>query len=112
MSSSQDIAILNNLLEDIKILAGSVSVLDRAIESKDSTSTATALDAINFRVREIAKAVQNASGTNNLNFSVDELLAELKGAKPNPKTIHEHLDNQIESLRKLVLSQILTLSID
>ena len=55
MPNSNEIAKLNQLLSDIKVLVGSLSILDKATESKDQVVSATALDALNFRVREISK---------------------------------------------------------
>ena len=108
MSNTNELNNLNHLVGEIKILVGSISILDKSVAAKDEMATATALDAINFRVREIVKISQNF---NNLSFSIDEVLAELSNPKPNIKTLHNLLDSQLETLRKMALSEILTLSI-
>jgi len=108
MSNTNELNNLNRLVGEIKILVGSISILDKSVEAKDEIATATALDAINFRVREIVKISQNF---NNLSFSIDKVLAELSNSKPNINTLHNLLDSQLESLRKMALSEILTLSI-
>jgi hypothetical protein len=53
VSNSNEFIALNKLLGDIKILIGSLSILDKATVGKVQVSRATALDAINFRVQEI-----------------------------------------------------------
>lgn len=125
MSNSSEIAKLNQLLSDIKILSGSLSILDKATESKDQVVSATALDALNFRVREISKtyialalseAPKDSTNITSLtNFSalqIEDILIELSKPIPNLKKLHDLMDAQLESLRKIALSEILTLSID
>jgi len=109
MSNTNDLNNLNRLVGEIKILVGSILILDKSLASKDEIATATALDAINFRVREIAKISQNFK---DLSFPIDEVLVELSMPKPNIKTLHNLLDSQLETLRKMALSEILTLSIE
>jgi hypothetical protein len=122
MSTANEITKLNQLLGDIKVLIGSLSILDKATLDKDQVSIATALDAINFRVREINKTVSNLqvkkSATNPTNPNnpmaplADAILLEISKPNPDAKVLHTLLDDQIETLRKLALSEILTLSIE
>lgn len=125
MPNSNEIAKLNQLLSDIKVLVGSLSILDKATESKDQVVSATALDALNFRVREISKtyialALNDATKdstnlTSSKKFStlqIEDILIELSKQTPNLKKLHELMDAQLESLRKIALSEILTLSIE
>ena len=125
MPNSNEIAKLNQLLSDIKVLVGSLSILDRATESKDLVVSATALDALNFRVREISKtyialALNDATkDSTNITSSkkistlqIEDILIELSKPTPNLKKLHDLMDAQLESLRKIALSEILTLSID
>ena len=125
MPNSNEIAKLNQLLSDIKVLVGSLSILDKATESKDQVVSATALDALNFRVREISKtyialALNDATKdltniTSSKKFStlqIEDILIELSKPTPNLKKLHDLMDAQLESLRKIALSEILTLSID
>lgn len=125
MPNSNEIAKLNQLLSDIKVLVGSLSILDKATESKDLVVSATALDALNFRVREISKtyialALNDATKdltniTSSKKFStlqIEDILIELSKPTPNLKKLHDLMDAQLESLRKIALSEILTLSID
>jgi hypothetical protein len=128
MSNSNEIIALNKLLSEIKILIGSLSILDKATENKDQVTTATAFDAINFRVREVSKAskalalnvapknLDSPTGANSsknlLNLQIDDILIELSNPMPNVKKLHELLDTQLETLRKMALSEILTLSIE
>jgi hypothetical protein len=119
MSNSNEITKLNQLLSDIKVLIGSLSILDKATLDKDQVSIATALDAINFRVREINKTVIDlrlkASLTNPNNPMAplaDAILLEISKPNPDAKVLHTLLDDQLETLRKLALSEILTLSIE
>ena len=125
MPNSNEIAKLNQLLSDIKVLVGSLSILDKAAESKDQITSATALDAINFRVREISKtsialALNEApkdstnitSPTNFSTLQIEDILIELSKPIPNLKKLHELMDSQLETLRKIALSEILTLSIE
>ncbi len=112
-------------MSDIKILIGSLSILDKATENKDQVTTATSLDAINFRVREISKTsialtlndaqinLENLTSSNNLSIlQIDDILIELSSPIPNIKKLHELMDTQLETLRKMALSEILTLSIE
>ena len=125
MPNSNEIAKLDQLLSDIKVLVGSLSILDKATESKDQVVSATALDALNFRVREISKtyialALNDATKdstniTSSKKFStlqIEDILIELSKPTPNLKKLHDLMDAQLESLRKIALSEILTLSID
>ena len=125
MPNSNEIAKLNQLLSDIKVLVGSLSILDKAAESKDQITSATALDAINFRVHEISKtsialALNEApkdstnitSPTNFSTLQIEDILIELSKPIPNLKKLHELMDSQLETLRKIALSEILTLSIE
>lgn len=125
MSNSIEIVKLNQLLSDIKILSGSLSILDKATESKDQATSATALDAINFRVREISKtSIELALNkepkdltniTSSTNFSalqIEDILTEISKPIPNLKKLHELMDSQLETLRKIALSEILTLSME
>jgi hypothetical protein len=109
VSNSQEILNLNQLVNDIRVLTGSLAKLDKAISEKDSVSQATALDAINFRVREITKEAVKITQSS---FAVDNILSELSSPTPSAKNLHDLMDTQLESLRKLALSQILTLSLE
>ncbi len=108
MSNSILVANLNRLITDIKIITGSMSILDQSVAAKDSIAQSTALDAINFRIREIAKLTMNIGI---LSFSIDNILVELSSPTPNAKILHDLMDTQLDSLRKAALSEILTLSI-
>ena len=110
MPNSNEIAKLNQLLSDIKILAGSLSILDKATLNKDQVSLGTALDAINFRVREINKMVSNLPKF--MALPIDSLILEVSKPNPDAKVLHSLLDVQLETLRKIALSEILTLSIE
>ena len=137
MTNSHEIEKLNQLLGEIKILVGSFSVLDAANTNKDQISILTALDAVNFRVRaihklsaelalkKISRSSTNSPEPNNspeLNNSrepnnspelrIEDVLLELSKPNPDAKILHALLDDQLETLRKVALSQILTLSID
>ena len=119
MSNSIEIAKLNQLLSDVKILAGSLSTLDKASLDKDQILLATALDAINFRIRAIHKTATDlglekarTNPTNPATLQIDEVLLELSKPNPDAKVLHSLLDDQLETLRKIALSEILTLSIE
>ena len=122
MSNSNEIAKLNQLLSDVKILAGSLSTLDTASLEKNQTLFATALDAINFRIRAIHKTAtdlglekartNSTNPTNPAALQIDEVLLELSKPNPDTKVLHSLLDDQLETLRKIALSEILTLSIE
>ena len=119
MSNSIEIAKLNQLLSDVKILAGSLSTLDKASLDKDQILLATALDAINFRIRAIHKTATDlgleearTNPTNPATLQIDEVLLELSKPNPDTKVLHSLLDDQLETLRKIALSEILTLSIE
>jgi hypothetical protein len=125
VSNSIEIAKLNQLLSDVKILAGSLSTLDKASLDKDQILLATALDAINFRIRAIHKTATDmglekarTNSTNSTNptnpaaLQIDEVLLELSKPNPDAKVLHSLLDDQLETLRKIALSEILTLSIE
>ena len=109
MSNSIELTNLNALINDIKILTGSINILDKAVQSKDETSRITSLDAINFRVREIATL---SAKTEKLSFSIESILIELSSPIPNIKKLHELMDTQLEALRKMALSEILNLSVE
>ena len=110
MPNSNEIAKLNQLLSDIKVLVGSLSILDKATLNKDQVSLATALDAINFRVREINETVSDLPKF--MALPIDLLIVEVSKPNPDAKVLHSLLDNQLETLRKIALSEILTLSIE
>jgi len=109
MSNSQNLTNLNALIYEIKIINGSISILDKANEDKDEKTKITSLDAINFRIREIAKLT---SKIENVSFSIDSILEELSNPIPNIKKLHDSMDTQLETLRKMALSEILTRSIE
>ena len=118
MSNGPEIANLNRLLNEIKILSGSISILEKSKSEKsksekDKILEATALDAINFRIREISKLTINllAANLKPANFAIDEVLLELTKSEPSSKALQELLEPQLETLRKWALSEILTLSI-
>ena len=110
MPNSNEIAKLNQLLSDIKVLVGSLSILDKATLNKDQVSLATAFDAINFRVREINKTVGGLPKF--MALPIDLLIVEVSKPNPDAKILHSLLDDQLETLRKIALSEILTLSIE
>jgi len=110
MPNSNEIAKLNQLLSDIKVLVGSLSILDKATLNKDQVSLATAFDAINFRVREINKTVGGLPKF--MALPIDLLIVEVSKPNPDTKVLHSLLDDQLETLRKIALSEILTLSIE
>ena len=125
MPNSNEIATLNQLLSDLKILAGSLSTLDKASLDKEQILFATALDAINFRIRAVHKTATNlgldkartnpsnpSNPSNPTALQIDGVLLELSKPNPDAKVLHSLLDNQIETLRKVALSEILTLSIE
>ena len=125
MSNSNEIATLNQLLSDLKILAGSLSTLDKASLDKEQILFATALDAINFRIRAVHKTATNlgldkartnpsnpSNPSNPTALQIDGVLLELSKPNPDAKVLHSLLDDQIETLRKVALSEILTLSIE
>ena len=125
MTNSHEIEKLNQLLGEIKILVGSFSVLDAANTNKDQISILTALDAVNFRVRAIHKlsaelalkkisrsSTNSPEPTNSPELRIEDVLLELSKPNPDAKILHALLDDQLETLRKVALSQILTLSID
>ena len=110
MPNSNEIAKLNQLLSDIKVLVGSLSILDKATLNKDQVLLATALDAINFRVREINKTVSELPKF--MALPIDLFILEVSKPNPDAKVLHSLLDDQLETLRKIALSEILTLSIE
>ena len=125
MPNSNEIATLNQLLSDLKILAGSLSTLDKASLDKEQILFATALDAINFRIRAVNKTATNlgldkartnpsnpSNPSNPTALQIDGVLLELSKPNPDAKVLHSLLDDQIETLRKVALSEILTLSIE
>ena len=118
MSNGPEIANLNRLINEIKILSGSISILEKTKSEKtksekDKSLEATALDAINFRTREISKLTMNllAANLKPANFDIDEVLLELAKSEPSSTAIQELLEPKLETLRKWALSEILTLSI-
>ena len=125
MPNSNEIATLNQLLSDLKILAGSLSTLDKASLDKEQILFATAQDAINFRIRAVHKTATNlgldkartnpsnpSNPSNPTALQIDGVLLELSKPNPDAKVLHSLLDDQIETLRKVALSEILTLSIE
>ena len=114
MSKGPEIANLNRLINEIKVLNGSISILEKASIEKDQALTNTSLDAINFRIREISKQTMNliAANLKPTNFTIDSVLLELAKSEPSSKALREMLEPQLESLRKWALSEILTLSLD
>jgi hypothetical protein len=120
--NSNEIATLNQILGDLKILAGSLSTLDKASLDKDQILFTTALDAINFRIRAVHKTATNlgldkartnpSNPTSPAALQIDGVLLELSKSNPDAKVLHSLLDDQIETLRKVALSEILTLSIE
>ena len=119
MPNANEISKLNQLIGDVKILAGSLSTLDTASLDKNQILFATALDAINFRIRAIHKTATDlglekarTNPTNPATLQIDEVLLELSKPNPDTKVLHSLLDDQLETLRKIALSEILTLSIE
>ena len=122
MPNSNEIATLNQLLGDLKILAGSLLTLDKASLDKNQILFTTALDAINFRIRAVQKTAtilgldkartNPTNPTNPAALQIDGVLLELSKPNPEAKVLHSLLDDQIETLRKVALSEILTLSIE
>ena len=122
MPNANEISKLNQLIGDVKIMAGSLSTLDTASLDKNQTLFATALDAINFRIRAIHKTAtdlglekartNSTNPTNPAALQIDEVLLELSKPNPDTKVLHSLLDDQLETLRKIALSEILTLSIE
>jgi hypothetical protein len=122
MPNANEISKLNQLIGDVKILAGTLSTLDNASVGKDQTLFATALDAINFRIRAIHKTATDlgldkarTNPSNQMNptaLQIDDVLLELTKPNPDAKVLHALLDDQLETLRKVALSEILTLSIE
>ena len=116
MSNANEITKLNQLIGDVKIIVGSFSILDSATLDKDQVSLATALDAINFRIRAIHKNATDLgldiARTNPKALQIDDVLLELSKPNPDAKILHSLLDDQLETLRKVALSEILTLSVE
>ena len=122
MHNSNEIDTLNQLLGDLKILAGSLLTLDKASLDKNQILFTTALDAINFRIRAVQKTAtilgldkartNPTNPTNPAALQIDGVLLELSKPNPEAKVLHSLLDDQIETLRKVALSEILTLSIE
>jgi hypothetical protein len=119
MPNANEISKLNQLIGDVKILAGSLSTLNTASLDKNQIHFATALDAINFRIRAIHKTATDlglekarTNPTNPATLQIDEVLLELSKPNPDAKVLHSLLDDQLETLRKIALSEILTLSIE
>ena len=122
MPSANEISKLNQLIGDVKILVGSLLTLDKAILEKDQILIATALDAINFRIRAIHKTttdlglgeakINPTNPTKPAALQIDDVLLELTKPNPDAKVLHALLDDQLETLRKVALSEILTLSVE
>ena len=116
MPNANEISKLNQLIGDVKILAGTLSTLDKASLVKDEVLFATALDAINFRIRAIYKIATDLgldkARTNPTALQIDDVLLELSKPNPDAKILHSLLDDQLETLRKVALSEILTLSVE
>ena len=122
MPNANEISKLNQLIGDVKTLVGSLSTLDKASLDKDQILLATALDAINFRIRAIHKTATDlglekartnpTNPTNPATLQIDVVLLELSKPNPDTKVLHSLLDDQLETLRKIALSEILTLSIE
>jgi hypothetical protein len=111
MADSNELIRLNQILSDIKILIGSLSILDEAVAKKNQVLYKTALDAINFRVQEISQA-SKALSLNRMVFPIENILQEIGKTNPDAKVLHSLIDTQLETLRKMALSEILTLSIE
>ena len=114
MSSGPEITSLNQLISEIKILNNSISLIEKAAVERNENLKITALDAINFRMREISKLTMNLMSVNltPTKFSIDEVLVEIAKKEPSSKILCELLEPQLETLRKWALSEILTLSIE
>jgi hypothetical protein len=119
VSNANEMTKLNQLIGDVKILVGSFSILDSATLNKDQVSLATAQDAINFRIRAIHKNATDlglyqarTNPTNPSALQIDDVLLELTKPNPDAKVLHALLDDQLETLRKVALSEILTLSVE
>ena len=119
MPNANEVSKLNQLIGDVKILAGTLSTLDKASVEKDQILLATALDAINFRIRAIYKSATDlgldkarTNPTKPAALQIDDVLLELTKPNPDAKVLHALLDDQLETLRKVALSEILTLSIE
>jgi hypothetical protein len=128
MNDSREIEKLNDLIFSIKVLIGSMDLLDGAVSAGDEKLRLSALDALNFRLIEIAKLSDNIKFSTNgnspadqadtnssnqqFNQAISQAISELAAPTPNAKTLHELLDQPLESLRKMALSEILTLSLE
>ena len=134
MSESREIENLNDLIFSIKVLIGSMDLLDSAVLTGDEKLQRSALDALHFRLTAIAKlseqiefsasrnslaAPADANSNSNSNSTnqqtdqaISQAISELVAPTPNAKTLHGLLDQPLESLRKMALSEILTLSLE
>ena len=133
MSESREIENLNDLIFIIKVLIGSMDLLDSAVLTGDEKLQRSALDALHFRLTAIAKLIEqlefstsgnslaapadansnsNSNSTNQqTDQAISQAISELVAPTPNAKTLHGLLDQPLESLRKMALSEILTLSL-
>ena len=110
-----------------------MDLLDSAVLTGDEKLQRSALDALHFRLTAIAKlseqiefsasrnslaAPADANSNSNSNSTnqqtdqaISQAISELVAPTPNAKTLHGLLDQPLESLRKMALSEILTLSL-
>ena len=109
-----------------------MDLLDSAVLTGDEKLQRSALDALHFRLTAIAKlseqiefsasrnslaapadANSNSNSTNQqTDQAISQAISELVAPTPNAKTLHGLLDQPLESLRKMALSEILTLSLE
>ena len=117
VNDSREIEKLNDLIFSIKVLIGSMDLLDGAVSAGDEKLRLSALDALNFSLIEIAKLSDNIKFSTNgkspadhadtnsrnqqFNQAISQAISELAAPTPNAKTLHELLDQPLESLRKM-----------